>query len=106
MILQEFKDFALRGNMVDMAVGIVIGAAFQKIVSSFVDDILMPVLGYLIGGVNFTDLVFALNDNVVIRYGNFLQTVIDFTIIAFAVFVAIKVMNKMANRELASTKKK
>lgn len=106
MILQEFKDFALRGNMVDMAVGIVIGAAFQKIVSSLVNDIIMPPIGFVIAGVNISKLHWALNDMVKINYGNFLQSLIDFVIIAFSVFIAIKVMNKMAKREIASIKKK
>ena len=100
-MVSEFKDFAMKGNVVDMAVGIIIGAAFGKIVSSFVKDILMPPLGLAMGGVNFTDLAVVLKEAVgeveavTINYGAFIQTVIDFIIIAFAVFIGIKAMNSM-----------
>lgn len=99
-LISEFKAFAMKGNVVDMAVGIVIGAAFGKIVSSFVGDIVMPVLGMAIGGVNFTDLSLALGTNpagepVVVKYGSFLQSVFDFLIIALAIFVAIRAMNRL-----------
>lgn len=103
----EFKAFAMKGNVVDMAVGIIIGAAFGKIVASFVADILMPPLGVALGGVNFTDLSLviqaAVDDKaaVVIAYGKFIQTVIDFFIIALAVFVGIKAMNSMKKKEEA-----
>ena len=104
--LQEFKQFAMRGNVVDMAVGIIIGGAFGKIVSSLVSDIIMPPLGMLIGGVNFTDLQIvikhavtdaagAVAPAVTLNYGNFLQVVFDFIIIAFAIFSMIKVVNKL-----------
>lgn len=95
-IIDEFKTFALKGNVVDMAVGIIIGAAFGKIVSSIVNDIIMPPLGLLVGGVNFTDLKFVMKDAVgkspavTLNYGNFLQVCFDFLIVAFAVFLVIK----------------
>lgn len=107
-IAQEFKKFALRGNVMDMAVGIIIGAAFGKIVSSLVSDILMPPLGLLLGGVDFKDLAVVLQEAVgetpavVIAYGSFIQTIIDFIIIAMAIFVAIKVMNSMKAKEEAA----
>lgn len=106
-MISEFKDFAMRGNVVDMAVGIVIGAAFGKIVSSFVSDVLMPPIGLLMGGVDFRDLAFVLKDAVgetaavSIRYGSFIQTVIDFVIIAFAIFMVIKAMNAAKKPEAA-----
>lgn len=100
-ILDEFKTFAMRGNVVDLAVGVVIGAAFGKIVTSLVNDIVMPVLALLVAGVNFSELVFVLKekgelgDAVIIRYGNFLQSMLDFFIISLAIFLAIKVMNRL-----------
>ena len=102
---KEFKEFAVKGNVIDMAVGIIIGAAFGKIVSSFVGDVVMPPIGLLLGGVNFTDLAVVLKpaegelDAVLLKYGAFLQTVIDFLIIAMAVFVAVKVMNSLKRKE-------
>jgi large conductance mechanosensitive channel len=104
-MVKEFKEFAVRGNVVDMAVGIIIGAAFGKIVSSFVGDVIMPPIGVLLGGVNFSNLAFTLKEAagdmpaVVIGYGKFIQTVIDFVIIAFAIFVAIKGINKLKRKE-------
>ena len=104
-MMSEFKDFAMRGNVVDMAVGIIIGGAFGKIVSSFVNEVLMPPLGMLMGGVNFGDLAFTLKEAsgdvaaVVVGYGSFIQTVVDFVIIAFAIFMAIKAMNSMKKKE-------
>ena len=104
-ILKEFKTFAVKGNVVDMAVGIIIGAAFGKIVSSFVGDVLTPTLGILIGGVDFTDLVITLKaaqgdaPAVVIAYGQFIQTIIDFIIIAFAIFMGIKAINRLKHEE-------
>ena len=98
-MLQEFKAFAVRGNVVDMAVGIIIGVAFGKIVSSFVADVVMPPLGLLIGGVDFTDLAVTLKAAeegvaaVTLNYGVFIQTVFDFVIVAFAVFIAVKAIN-------------
>lgn len=108
--LQEFKKFAMRGNVVDMAVGIIIGAAFGKIVSSVVGDIVMPAIGLLIGGVNFTDLKITLKQAVVeggqvvtpavtINYGNFLQTTFDFIVIAFAVFMLVKAINALSRKK-------
>lgn len=100
-LLSEFKDFAVKGNVVDMAVGIIVGGAFGKIVSSFVGDVVMPPLGMLMGGVNFTDLAVVLKEAegetaaVAIKYGAFLQTVLDFLIVAFAIFMAVKAMNTM-----------
>ena len=106
--LSEFKDFAMRGNVVDMAVGIVIGGAFGKIVSSFVGDVLMPPLGLLLGGVDFSDLTITLKDAVgtapavVLGYGKFVQTVVDFTIVAFAIFLLVKAMNTLKKKEAAA----
>ena len=109
-LIKEFKEFAMRGNVLDMAVGIVIGGAFGKIVSSFVEDILMPPIGVLMGGVNFSDLkvVFkqALMDGenvvtpeVALRHGNFIQVIIDFLIIAFAIFMLLKAVNKFNKKK-------
>lgn len=104
-ILKEFKTFAVKGNVVDMAVGIIIGAAFGKIVSSFVGDIITPALGMLIGGVDFTDLAITLKaaqgdiPAVVIAYGQFIQTILDFIIIAFAIFMGIKGINRLKREE-------
>ncbi|MFH1495021.1 MAG: large-conductance mechanosensitive channel protein MscL [Pseudomonadota bacterium] len=107
-MIKEFKEFAVKGNVVDMAVGIIIGAAFGKIVSSFVGDVIMPPIGVLLGGVDFSNLAFTLKEAVgsapavVISYGKFLQTVIDFTIIAFAVFMGIKAINSLKKQEEAA----
>lgn len=99
-LASEFKEFAMKGNVVDLAVGVIIGAAFGKIVSSLVGDVFMPVLGKLIGGVNFSDLAVNLGKDptgkdVLVKYGAFFQTVFDFVIIAFVLFIAIKGINKM-----------
>jgi len=96
----EFKEFAMKGNVVDMAVGIIIGAAFGRIVSSLVGDILMPPLGLLIGGINFSDLAVALGTDpkgapVLLKYGSFLQTVFDFLLIAIVIFIMIRGINKL-----------
>ena len=104
-ILKEFKTFAVKGNVVDMAVGIIIGAAFGKIVSSFVGDVIMPPLGVLIGGVDFTDLAITLKaaegdlPAVVLAYGKFIQSIIDFIIVAFAIFMGVKVINRLKREE-------
>ena len=104
-MMGEFKAFAMRGNVVDMAVGIVIGGAFGKIVSSFVADVLMPPLGMLLGDVNFADLSITLKKAseeaaaVTLNYGKFIQTVLDFVIIAFAIFLVIKGMNSLKKKE-------
>ena len=107
-ILQEFKDFAIKGNAIDMSVGIVIGAAFGKIVSSFVADIIMPPIGVLVGGVDFTKLAFTIKEAagevpaVTLNYGNFIQTMVDFTIIAVAIFIVIKLINNLKKKEEAA----
>jgi large conductance mechanosensitive channel len=103
--VREFREFAVKGNVVDMAVGIIIGAAFGKIVTSFVTDIVTPPLGYLIGGVDFTDLAVTLpamqegRDPVTVNYGAFLQTTFDFLIVAFAIFLVIKMINRLKRKE-------
>ena len=104
-MLKEFKEFAVKGNVVDMAVGIIIGAAFGKIISSLVGDVVMPPIGLILGGVDFSDLAYTLKaavgdpPAVVIAYGKFIQTLVDFTIIAFAIFLAIKVLNAAKKEE-------
>ncbi len=104
-MLKEFKEFAMRGNVVDMAVGIVIGAAFGKIVSSLVGDVIMPPIGVLLGGVDFTNLALTVKDAagdapaVVVSYGKFVQTVIDFIIVAFAIFMVVKAMNSLKKKK-------
>jgi len=112
-IIKEFKEFAMRGNVMDMAVGIIIGAAFGKIVSSLVADVVMPPIGLLLGGVDFSELAFTLKEAVpatataaeapavVIKYGMFMNTVIDFVIVAFAIFMMIKLMNKLMRKKAA-----
>ncbi|MFA6037130.1 MAG: large-conductance mechanosensitive channel protein MscL [Legionellales bacterium] len=101
-MLNEFKTFAMRGNMIDMAVGIIIGAAFGKVVSSLVSDIIMPPIGFILGRVDFSNLSITLHEKtadmpaVVISYGLFINTLIDFIIIAFAVFIVIKQVNRFA----------
>jgi large conductance mechanosensitive channel len=99
-LIREFKEFAMKGNVLDMAVGVVIGAAFGKIVSSLVSDVITPALGKAIGGVNFKDLAFSLGVDpaggpILVKYGVFLQNIFDFTIIAAAIFVALKAINKL-----------
>ena len=104
-MMAEFKKFAVKGNVMDMAVGIIIGAAFGKIVSSFVSGVMMPPLGLLIGGVDFSDLEYVIKpateaaEAVTIQWGAFLQTTIDFLIIAFAVFMVVKFMNNLKKKE-------
>ncbi len=100
-LVQEFKTFAMKGNVVDMAVGIIIGAAFGKIVSSLVSDVIMPPIGLLLGGIDFSNLSVSLADGVTIKYGLFINTVIDFIIVAFAIFIMIKGMNSLKKREEA-----
>lgn len=106
--LDEFKTFAMKGNMIDMAVGIIIGGAFGKIISSLVADIIMPPIGALLGGVNFTDLKLTIKaatdaaEAVTWNYGNFIQVAIDFLIIAFAVFMLVKAINSMKKKEEAA----
>jgi large conductance mechanosensitive channel len=107
-IVKEFRDFAVKGNMVDMAVGIIIGAAFGKLVTSLVNDIIMPPLGQLIGGVNFTGLKLTIGspiegkEAVTINYGSFLQTTVDFLIVAWAIFMVVKAINAMKRKEEAA----
>ncbi len=104
-MIKEFKDFAMRGNVIDLAVAVVIGGAFGKIVTSFVADVLMPPIGLLLGGMNFTDLVITLKEAqgdvaaVTLRYGNFIQVTIDFLIIAFSIFLVIKAINVIKKKE-------
>ncbi|AUD79511.1 large conductance mechanosensitive channel protein MscL [Kangiella profundi] len=104
-MVSEFKKFAMKGNVVDMAVGIIIGGAFGKIVSSFVNDVLMPPLGILLGGMDFKDLAFTIKEAsgdqaaVTLNYGSFIQTAVDFIIIAFAIFMMIKAMNRLSKKE-------
>ncbi len=106
-IIDEFKAFAVKGNVIDMAVGIIIGAAFGKIVTSFVNDVIMPPIGILIGGVNFSSLKIVLKEAVgetpaiAINYGNFLQVTFDFLIIALAIFMVVKAMNAAKKKEEA-----
>ncbi len=113
-IIQEFRDFALKGNAFDMAVGIIIGAAFNKIVSSMVSDVIMPPIGYVLGGVDFRNLEWVFKPTsvdaagapvpaVALRYGAFISTVIDFLIIAFTVFIMVKAMNKVMRKGAART---
>ncbi|MCB0303037.1 MAG: large-conductance mechanosensitive channel protein MscL [Calditrichaeota bacterium] len=107
-MMKEFKDFAVKGNVMDMAIGIIIGAAFGKIVSSFVNDILMPPLGLLLGNVDFSDLAVTLKEAagdapaVLWKYGAFIQTVVDFVIIAFAIFMMVRWINSLKKKEEAA----
>lgn len=96
-MLKEFKEFALKGNIIDMAIGVIIGGAFQKIVSSLVNDIIMPTLAIFTGKVDFSDLVFTVG-NSSIKYGSFITTIIDFLIIAFSIFIAIRTINKLNDK--------
>lgn len=102
--IEEFKTFAMRGNVIDLAVGIVIGAAFQKIVSSLVANIIMPIIGSIMGGVDFTGYSVTVRDSV-ITYGVFIQSIVDFVIVAFAIFMAIKMMNKLQKKEAEKPEK-
>ncbi|WP_220493765.1 large-conductance mechanosensitive channel protein MscL [Shewanella sp. SG41-4] len=109
-MIKEFKQFAIKGNVVDLAVGIIIGAAFGKIVSALVSGIIMPPIGVLLGGVDFADLAFVIKEAVgeapavVISYGAFIQTVIDFVIIAFAIFMLVRAINTLKKKEEAAPK--
>jgi len=104
-MVKEFKEFIMRGNVIDLAVGIVIGAAFGKVVSSLVADIIMPPLGLLIGGVNFTELKVVLGpplsggEPVTLNYGNFIQVLFDFVIVAFAIFLVVKMVNRLKRKQ-------
>lgn len=97
-MLVEFRDFALKGNVLDLAVAVVIGAAFGKIVSSLVDNIIMPLVGVLLGGLDFTDLSFKVGKSV-IQYGAFIQSIVDFVIIAFAIFIFVKVLTSFIKKK-------
>ncbi len=107
-MIKEFKEFAVKGNAVDMAVGIIIGAAFGRVVSSLVEDVIMPPLGVLIGGVDFSDLAVTVKaataeaPAVLVKYGVFVQTIIDFIIIAFAIFMVVKMINRLKRNEEAA----
>jgi large conductance mechanosensitive channel len=94
----EFKKFAMKGNVIDLAVGVVIGGAFGKIVSSLVEDLIMPLIGLLLGGVDFSSLSYTFGDTV-IKYGQFIQTVVDFFIIAFSIFMVIRFLNRFKKKE-------
>ncbi|MBU3195281.1 large-conductance mechanosensitive channel protein MscL [Clostridium algidicarnis] len=104
-MLKEFKEFAMKGNVTDLAIGVVIGAAFGKIVNSLVADIIMPLLGLIIGGVNFTDLKVVLRQSadpekiLTLNYGQFIQNIFDFLIIAFSIFIVIRLINKFKRKE-------
>jgi large conductance mechanosensitive channel len=101
-MLSEFRAFAMRGNVVDLAVGVVIGGAFGKIVSSVVDDLIMPVVGVVTGGVDFSSVKLALHGNAALGIGKFIQTVVDFTIVAFVLFMIIKAINAAKKKEEAA----
>ncbi|WP_154856982.1 large-conductance mechanosensitive channel protein MscL [Cyclobacterium xiamenense] len=112
-LIKEFKDFAVRGNVVDLAVAVIMGGAFGKVVSSLVNDILMPPLGLLLGGVDFKDLMVVLKEAyvdpagveiaaVTINYGNFIQFIVDFTLVALAVFLLVKLINNLKRKEEAA----
>jgi len=109
--IQEFRDFAVKGNVIDMAVGVIIGAAFGKIVSSFVGDVIMPPIGALLGGVDFSELSITVQavapgkPAVVISYGKFIQTLIDFGIISFTIFMAMRMLNKVKKKAEAAPAK-
>ena len=96
-MLKEFKEFIARGNVMDLAVGVIIGGAFGKIVTSLVGDIIMPVIGVIIGGIDFTGLTAKIG-NAEIKYGNFIQNVLDFLIIAFCIFMLVRTVNKLMNK--------
>ncbi len=98
-ILGEFKSFAVKGNVVDLAIAVVIGGAFGRITNSFVNDVIMPPLGFIIGGVDFSNLSLMIGEKVFLAYGNFIQAIVNFLIIAWAVFIAVKLLNRMKKKE-------
>ena len=100
-VFKEFKEFAVKGNVVDLAVGVIIGGAFGKIVSSLVEDIVMPLVGTLMGGLNFAGLTVRIGE-ATLKYGKFLQTCVDFLIIAWAIFMAVKIINRLKRTEPAA----
>ena len=100
--ISEFKEFAMKGNVLDMAVGVIIGGAFGKIVSSLVDDVLMPIVGMLTGNVDFTNLSFQIGEGegaAILKYGNFIQNTVDFLIVAFCIFIMLKGINKLNRKK-------
>jgi len=99
-MLKEFRDFAMRGNVMDLAIAVIIGGAFGKIIASLVNDILMPLIGLLLGGVNFAELSFTVKDAVVM-YGSFIQAIVDFILVAFVIFLLVRTMNNMKKKEPA-----
>ena len=99
-MLKEFKDFAMRGNVMDLAVAVIIGGAFGKIIASLVNDILMPLIGLALGGLNFSELSFSVG-NAVVMYGAFIQAIVDFVIVAFVIFMLVRTMNNMKKKEPA-----
>lgn len=100
-MIKEFRDFAIKGNVIDLAVAVIIGGAFGKIVSSLVNDLVMPVIGILLGGVNFMNLMYVVGaDGATIRYGAFIQSIIDFLIIALVIFIFIKLISKFKKKEV------
>ena len=114
-VIKEFKEFAMRGNVIDLAVGVIIGAAFGKVVGSLVNDIIMPPIGVLVGGMDFKSLAVTIREAVMdpatgkvateavtLKYGNFIQTLVDFTIVAFAIFMMVKLINKLKKQEEAA----
>ncbi|MGL5053132.1 MAG: large-conductance mechanosensitive channel protein MscL [Cetobacterium sp.] len=104
MFVKDFKEFAIKGNAVDLAVGVIIGGAFGKIVTSIVNDLLMPIVGIILGGVNFADLKYVIKaaegntPEAAIKYGNFIQSIVDFTIIAFCIFLLVKFINQLRKK--------
>ncbi len=104
-MFKEFKEFAVKGNVIDLAVGVVIGGAFGKIVTSLVNDIIMPIVSTLTGGINFKDLKLPIKGDVTFNYGSFIQSVVDFLIIAFSIFLFIKLINKLKREKKAEAVK-
>jgi large conductance mechanosensitive channel len=97
-VLKEFKEFALKGNVMDLAIGVIIGGAFGKIVTSLVQDLIMPIFGLMTSGMNFENMAYVSGD-VTIKYGNFIQTVVDFVIISFSIFLAVKLINRARRKQ-------
>ncbi len=104
-IIDEFKEFAVKGNVIDLAVAVVIGGAFGKIVTSFVNDIIMPLVGIILGGVDFSGLSFKLSGEAVLGYGSFIQAIVDFLIVAWSIFLAVKMVNRMKKEKPAEPAK-
>ena len=104
-LIKEFKDFVMKGNVVDLAVAVIIGGAFGQVISSFVADVLMPPIGVLLGGINFTDIKINLNGAVTMNIGNFIQSLVDFIIIASVIFILIKVMSRIRHKDIIAPAK-